>query len=130
MILRDSWFPLRRINLSGNFNLYKNKRVIVSTEWYPRSTKSPIIIYRLAWKLPPFWNNSNKSKNCPWTSPQTVTGACTGWTLDSSNSSALTFLQSFFIVFSGKILQARTVYIHWSTFMTYLYLIIYIIFYQ
>lgn len=33
----------------------------------------------------PVLNNSRRSKNWPWISPHTVTGAATGWTFDSSN---------------------------------------------
>ncbi len=33
--------------------------------------------------MPPIRNNSIKSWNCPWTSPHTVTGHFTSWTLDS-----------------------------------------------
>ena len=57
----DSWLPLRRISLSGYLSLYKNNKVMVYTEWYPLSTKSPIMTYLLLAKLPPFWKSSSTS---------------------------------------------------------------------
>lgn len=75
-----------------------------STEWKPRSTKSPMKTYRTSGGKPPaerlqspgvstdtadetcaIWRffsptrkSSSKSKNCPWMSPATVTGLQTG----------------------------------------------------
>ena len=51
---------------------------MVSTELYPLSTKSPINMYLESGISPPILNSSNKSKNYPWISPQTVTGDETG----------------------------------------------------
>lgn len=42
IIYLDSWFPLKRVILSGYLTLRQSKYSKVSTEWYPRSTKSPM----------------------------------------------------------------------------------------
>jgi len=91
--------------------------------------------------FPPILNSSIKSKNYPWISPQTITGARTFWTFDSFlktsfacilvndlldeskqdvlycfNPLQLTCSQIDFTSFSDRILHCRTVSIYFSIF--------------
>ena len=77
----------------GWSTLRQNSRVIVSTEWYPLSTKSPIMMNLEAGTPPPLLRRFLTSKNCPCTSPAMYTGASTETMLLSSAMIALTWLQ-------------------------------------
>ena len=52
-------------------------------------------------------------------SPHIVTGADTGYTLDSSNNNSLIFSQHFYKIFSDNIFPSFKSLIHWSIFIVY-----------
>ena len=116
MIALVSWFPLSNVMCSGYLIFNNINNSIVSTELYPRSTKSPINIYFVFGKSPPILNSSNKSKNYPCKSPHIVTGDDNGYTFDSSISIFFISSHTFLTIYSGSILPCfiSTIYLSMS----------------
>lgn len=65
--------------------------------------------YPVSGGSPPTLSSSNKSQNCPWISPQMVTGLETGWMFDSSISRERTVSQRDLMSGSGRYLHCRSV---------------------
>ena len=93
----------------GYLSFRQSKSWKVSTELYPLSTKSPMKIYLLFGISPPLLKSSRRSWNCPWMSPQMITGDLTGYTLLSSIKISLIFSHRILSSLSGRIVPSFTV---------------------
>ena len=87
--------PLSKKILSGYLTFKQNNNVIVYTELYPRSTKSPIMINLFYGIPPPLRKSYFTSKNWPWTSPAILTGDYIDIILDYYDKILRTIIQSF-----------------------------------
>ena len=68
-----------------------------------------------------YYKSMTRLLTCPCMSPHTVTGDCTGWTLDSSNKSSHTMSQSFCLLMKTVVHNCSKIYLIYKTIFDWVY---------